>query len=127
MTTSTQNQLRAALNEVTAAMNAAIALAKDLGRFEERDVLIMQRDGWVRAANRLCNSRGRTAVPPIVPASYTLKPMVRTRPAVQRPHLRVVELEPFSVTIDRVVAEAERTQRASRQLLQDAQESLDAG
>jgi hypothetical protein len=53
--------------------------------------------------------------------------MVRARPAVSRPHLRVVELEPFSVTIDRVVAEAERTQRASRQLLQDAQESLDAG
>jgi hypothetical protein len=123
------DQLRAALNAVTASMDAAIALAKEQGRFEQRDDLIGLRDCWVRAANHICNHagpRGRRTVPPIVPAHYSLKPPVRVAPGASRPPLRLVELESPHQAATRLLREATRQQRDSGKLLADAQGTPDA-
>jgi hypothetical protein len=126
------DQLRAALNAVTASMDAAIALAKEQGRFEQRDDLIGLRDCWTRAANHICNHagpRGRHAVPPIVPASYSLKPPVRVAHVAHgasRPPLRLVELESPHQAATRLLREATRTKRDSGKLLRDAQGTPDA-
>lgn len=114
------DQMRAALNAVTASMNAAIELAKELGHFDDRDQLITVRDVHVRTANRVCNGmgpRGRVAVPPIVPVSYSLKPQVRAMPA--RGALRLVETGPsFHEQLRAMHAEAARQARESRKLLE---------
>jgi hypothetical protein len=130
-----RDELAAAIEAATRSINEAIALAKKLGKTEERDVLINARDVWTRAGNRACNHmgapRGRQVVPPIVPASYSLKPMVRVRqrPVAAAPHLHVVELTPRQI-MDRMAADAERQVRASRQLLEQCRrerEVPDAG
>ena len=122
-----REDMRLALEAATKAMSRAILAAKEAGQNAQVTELMAVRETWVKAANRAYHGagpRGRIAVPPIVPASYNLKPPVRLRPPV--PALRVVEVEPFSATIDRVVLEAQRAQRASRKLLRDCEQERGA-
>lgn len=119
--TSVRDRMRAAFEEATQAQDRAIAVMRELGREQERDELIAIRDDWARTAYRMCKPRGRHVVPPIVPASHSLKPMRKV------PALRVVERSPREL-VDEMRREAERQAKASRELLHRAQqESLDAG
>jgi len=118
----TREGMRVALNAATQAMSAAIAAAKEHGDHELRDELIAIRDSWVQTGNRGVHGRGprgRQVVPPIVPASYSLRPPVRARArqGAGVPHLRVVE-RPYRDVVDDMRREAERQVRASRELLE---------
>ena len=125
-----QDDMRDALQLAAKAMSRAILQLRQLGQDEAADRLTHQRDEWVRQAERAiadAGPRGRLAVPPIVPAHYSLKPPARARPPVHIPPLRLVEVEPFHATIERMQSESERLTAERRAYLQSAQELPDAG
>lgn len=121
---STREQMREAIDAATAAMDAAIALSKQLGQHEDRDGLITAREAWTRAGNRAykhAGPQGRLVVKPIV------DPIVDPHYSV-RPHLRSVPCGPtepsYHELVERMRLEARRQARASEALLKTVQSEV---